>query len=282
MKTTNCFFKGITFILLLISTTIFSQEEPQLYVNVTTMYWNMDLEDFSMDEWKSVEMEYHEKVTMKNEQILSTTVLQHHFTGNSSEVLFVTVYPSWSAIEEATTRNTELEKDAWPDEKIRKSFLLKQAKFYNKKHSDEIYRTIPGAKILEETDLPLLYYVRTSYFAYPEESDSAISDEFMSMLHEYNEVVTHKNEHYLGYYPQVHFYGADRTEFVEVFIAETLAEIEKGISMQGKLHREHWKGEERMEVYNQVMDKYLTGIHGDRIFSSVPELHKSMNPPDEE
>jgi hypothetical protein len=282
MKTTNRFFKGIALLFFLISASIFSQEEPQLYVNVTTMYWNMDLEEFSTNEWKAVEMEYHEKVTMKNEHILSTTVLQHHFTSNSSEVLFVTVYPTWSAMEEATARNTELEKAAWPDEKTRKDFLLKQARFYNNKHSDEIYRTIPGAKLLEETDLPLLYYVRTSYFTYPEDSNGAISDEFMSLLNEFNEVVTHNNPHYLGYYPQVHFYGADRTEFVEVFIAETLAEIEKGIAMQGKLRREHWKGEERMAVYNKVMDKYLTGIHGDRIFSSVPELHKSMNPPEED
>ena len=281
MQTINQFFKGITLLLFLISASIFSQEQPQFYVNITTMYWNMDLDDFSTNEWKTVEMEYHEKVTMKNEYILSTTVLQHHFTSNSSEVLFVTVYPTWSAMEEATKRNTELEKEAWPDEKVRKSFLLKQARFYNNKHSDEIYRTIPGAKTLEETDLPLLYYVRTSYFAYPEDSDGAISDEFMDMLNEFNEVVTHKNKHYLGYYPQVHFYGADRTEFVEVFIAETLAEIEKGIAMQGKLRREHWKGEERMEVYNKVMDKYLTGIHGDRIFSSVPELHKAIAVPEE-
>ncbi len=282
MQTTNHFFKRITLLLFLISASIFSQEEAQLYVNVTTMYWNMELEDFSMDEWKSVELEYHEKVTMKNEQILSTTVLQHHFTANSSEVLFVTVYPTWSAMEEATKRNTELEAAAWPDEEARKAFLLKQAKFYNNKHSDEIYRTIPGAKILEETDLPLLYYVRTSYFTYPEDSAGAISDEFMNLLNEFNEVVTHKNQHYMGYFPQVHFYGADRTEFVEVFVAETLAEIEKGIAMQGKLRRLHWNGEERMAAYNKVMDKYLTGIHSDRIFSSVPELNKSMNPSEEE
>ena len=66
MKTTNRFFKGIALLFFLISASIFSQEEPQLYVNVTTMYWNMDLEEFSTNEWKAVEMEYHEKVTMKN------------------------------------------------------------------------------------------------------------------------------------------------------------------------------------------------------------------------
>lgn len=281
MKTTNQFFKGITIFLFLISTSIFSQEQPQFYVNVTTMHWNMELEDFSTDEWKAVEMEYHEKIIMKNEYILSTTVLQHHFTGDSSEILFVTVYSSWSAMEEATKRNNELEKEAWPDETTRKAFLKNQAKFYNNRHSDEIYRTMSGAKTLEEMDLPLIYYVRTSYFAYPEDSDGAINEEFMSMLNEYNEVVTHKNDHYKAYYPQAHFYGADRTEFVEVFAAETLAELEKGIAMQGKLFRAHWAGEERQKEYNDVMDKYLTGTHGDRIYSSVPELHKAIAEPEE-
>jgi hypothetical protein len=259
-------------VIFLISVSIFSQE--QLYVSVTTMHRNMDLVDFSMDEWRAVEVEYHEKVTMKNEYILSATTLLHYFTSDNSEVVFITIYPSWTAIEEATKRNEELEMEAWPDETLRKAFFKRQRKFYNNEHSDEIYVTIPGAKALEETDLPLIYYVRTSYLAFPEDSDS---DEFMNLRNEYNEAVTHKNNHYKAYYPQVHFYGSVRTEFVEVFITETLAELERGIANQGKLFRAHWEGDDRQKEYNSVMDKYLTGVHGDRIYSSVPELNKSID-----
>ncbi len=279
MSAIHQYFKKITVLLFLFSVSIFSQETSQYYVSVTTMHWNMELEDFSMDEWKSVEMEYHEKITMKNEHILSSTVLQHHFTGDSSEILFVTVYPSWLAIEKATEKEQELIKAAWPDEKERKAFLKKQSKFYAKEHSDEIYRTIQGAKPLEELELPLIYYVRTSYFTFPDDGNGK---EFMDALNEFNKVVTHKNDHYKAYYPQVHFYGADRTEFVEVFVAETLAELEKGIAKQGNLFRAHWNGEEREKEYNDIMDKYLSGVHGDRIYSSVPELHKPINAPDEE
>lgn len=271
------YFKRIVFLLLLISTSFYAQETPTLYVEVTTMHWNMDLEDFSMDEWKDTEMEYHEKVTMKNEYILSTTVLQHHFTEDSSEILFITVYPSWMAMEAAVKRNDELAVQAWPDEKEREAFFKKQNKFYATPHSDEIYVTIPGAKALEELELPLIYYVRTSYFTFPEDGNSK---EFMDVLNEYNEVVTHKNEHYKAYYPQTHYYGTDRTEFVEVFVAETLAELEKGIAQQGRLFAAHWDTDEKKNAYDKVMDKYLTGVHSDRIYSSVPELHKSMNPPD--
>ena len=274
MKTSKHFFKGIIIAFFLITVSVFSQEQEQLYVSVTTMYRNMDLVDFSMDEWKTVEVEYHEKVTMKNEHILSATTLLHYFTSDNSEVVFITVYPSWIAIENATKRNEELAKEAWPDEAERKAFFKNQRKFYSNEHSDEIYVTIPGAKTLEENDLPLIYYVRTSYFAFPEESDG---DEFMNLLTEYNEAVTHKNDYYKGYYPQVHFYGADRTEFVEVFVTETLAELERGIANQGKLFRAHWEGDDRQKEYNLIMDKYLTGIHGDRIYSSVPELNKSID-----
>jgi len=277
MKTSNQLFKSIILVFLFTSVSIFSQEQEQLYVSVTTMHRNMDLVDFSMDKWKTVEVEYHEKVTMKNEHILSATTLLHYFTSDNSEVVFVTVYPSWTAIEEAAKRNEELEKEAWPDEAVRKAFFKNQRKFYANEHSDEIYVTIPGAKALVETDLPLIYYVRTSYFAYPEDGNGAIDEEFMSLLNEYNEAVTHKNDHYKGYFPQVHFYGADRTEFVEVFVTETLAELEKGIVEQGKLFRAHWEGDDRQKEYNSVMNKYLTGIHGDRIYNSIPELNKTID-----
>ncbi len=279
MKTSNQFFKGIVVLLFLIPASIFSQEE--LYVSVTTMHRDMNLENFSMDEWKDVEVEYHEKVTMKNEHILSATTLLHYFTSDNSEVVFVTVYPSWTAIEEATNRNNELVMEAWPDEAERKAFFKKQRKFYSNEHSDEIYVTISGAKTLEETDLPLIYYVRTSYFSFPEDDDGAVDGEYLSLFNEYNEAVTHKNDHYKGYYPQAHFYGADRTELVEVFVTETLAELERGIANQGKLFRAHWDGDDRQKEYSDVMDKYLTGVHGDRIYSSVPELNKTIEEPEE-
>lgn len=278
MKSTNQLYRGVTILFLLISTLVFSQEEPQLYVEVTTMHWNMDLEDFSAEEWKDVEVEFHEKVTMKNEHILSTTTLRHHFTTDNSEVIFVTVYSSWGAIEDAAKRNDELIEAAWPDEAERKAFFKKQSSYYANEHSDEIYRSIPGAKDLEPTDLPLIYYVRTSYLAFPEDGTN---EEFLALRKEYNEAVTHNNEFYLGYYPQAHFYGADRTELVEVFLTETLAGLERGIDKQGQLFRAHWADEDKREEYNDKIGKYFTGVHSDRIYSSVPELYKSMEEPDE-
>jgi len=273
MKTIKHIIKGLLILVFLSPITIFSQTQDQLFVKVKTMHWNMDLADFSMQDWKAVELEYFNKVTLQNEYILSTTVLQHHFTGDSSEVLFITVFSSWNNIDLATQRTNELVEKAWPNEEDRKAFLKKQAKFYANEHSDEIYKSIPGAIRLEETDLPLLYYVRTSYYSFPEEGTK---EEFQSLLNEYNEVVTNNNEFYKGYYPQMHFYGSDRTEFLEVFCAETLASLEKGIAKQGELFRAHWSDQKAQDEYNDKYGKYLTGIHSDRIFSSVPDLYKPL------
>lgn len=273
MKTIKHIIKGLLILVFLAPTTSTSQNQDQLFIKVKTMHWNMNLEDFSMEDWKALEMEYYNKVTMKNEYILSATVLQHHFTGDSSEIIFITTFSSWNNIDLATQKTNELMKKSWPDENERKAFLKRQAKFYANEHSDEIYRNIPGAKQLEETDLPLLYYVRTSYYSFPEDGTE---EEFQSLLNEYNEVVTHKNEFYKGYYPQMHFYGADRSEFIEVFCAETLAGLEKGIAKQGELFRAHWNDKNKQDEYNDKYGKYLTGTHSDRIYSSVPDLYKPI------
>jgi hypothetical protein len=271
MRTINKYFKGFTVLLFLFSVSIFSQDQGPLYISVTTMHWNMDLEDFSMDEWKSGATEYHEKVVMKNEHILSATTLLHRFTMDNTEVLFVTAHSSWNGIEAASKRTNELIEEAWPDEAERKAFFKNQSKFFANEHSDEIYRSIPGAKVLEETDVPLVYYVRTRYFSFQEEGTN---EEFTSLLNEYNEAVTHKNEYYKGYYPNVHFYGADRTEFVEVLLTGTLAELEKGLVRNGELFREHWPDEAAQDEFNDKFNEYFTGVHSDRIYSSVPELYK--------
>ena len=273
MKIIRRIIKGLLVFLFLVPNAVISQNQDQLFVKVKTMHWNMELDDFSMQDWKALEVEYFNKVTNKNEYILSETVLQHHFTEDSSEILFVTVFSSWNNIDLATQRTNELMEAAWPVEAERKAFLKRQARFYANEHSDEIYKSIANPKVLAETDLPLLYYVRTSYYTFPEDGNK---EEFQALLNEYNEVVTNNNEYYKAYYPQMHFYGSDRTEFLEVFCAETLAGLEKGIAKQGELFRTHWSDQKAQDEYNDKFGKYLTGIHSDRIYSSVPDLYKPM------
>ena len=79
MKILKRIIKGLLILVLLLPTSIFSQNQEQVFVKVKTMHWNMNLADFSMQDWKALELDYFNKITMKNEHILSATVLQHHF-----------------------------------------------------------------------------------------------------------------------------------------------------------------------------------------------------------
>ena len=43
-------------------------QDDQVYITVTTVYFDMDYQDGTPEEWLSLEKEFHEKVTMKNEK----------------------------------------------------------------------------------------------------------------------------------------------------------------------------------------------------------------------
>ena len=115
MKTINSLFSTLIVMLLLLSPLVNSaqDEEPKRpeYLVATTMYWNKNYEG-TPEEWRATEKEYMEKVTSKNEHIIFAGYFTHLFTENSNEVMFVRSYPSWEAIDKATDRSAELEKEA--------------------------------------------------------------------------------------------------------------------------------------------------------------------------
>jgi hypothetical protein len=199
MSKSNRFFMALTVLLMLISTTSISQENQQPeYVVVTTLHWNMEMEDFDMDEWKAVEKEYKEKVTSKNEHIMTSGFYMHLFTADNRELLFVQTAKDWAGIDKAASRNFELEKEAWPDEAEREAFLAKRNAYYGAFHSDEIYATLSGAKVLPETPSEdMVLYIRKSQRAFPKDGDM---DEFNALRMKFIENVVNKNEHIKGYY----------------------------------------------------------------------------------
>ena len=125
MKTTNRIITSVLIaILFFLNNMSFAQEnERPKYVTVTTMYWNQD-NDLTLDEWKAIEKEYMDKVTSKNEHVNSARYYMHLMTDNSNEVLYVQSYKDWAAIENAAERNSELEKEAWPDADANKTATL--------------------------------------------------------------------------------------------------------------------------------------------------------------
>lgn len=272
MKTINRFFMIMAVMLLSYNTATFAQEQtrPQ-FITVTTMHWNMDNKDFKMDEWKAVEKEYLDKVTMKNEHVAGASFYLHRMTPDNTELLYVQSYPTWEAIGKAAARNTELAKAAWPDENGRNDFFKKREAYYSSNHSDEIYATMPNAKpmaTMPTTDM--ICYVRKGHFAFGEGSD----EEFDAMDKEYFDNVTNKNEYIKAYYPMAHAWGSDRTEAVEAFFLDSLADLDKMFDRDTELYEAHWKDEASRNAMEEKGAQYFDGRHGDYIYTYVAGLAK--------
>ena len=265
MKTTNQFFTAFLAIVLMFSTpTIFAQEEeaparPE-YMTVTTMYWNSE-NDSTMDEWKAVEKEYMEKVTSKNEYVMGGWYYTHLLTENSNEVLYVQSYPNWEALDKAGARNSELEKEAWPDDEAREAFLKKMNSAFSMYHSDEIYATFPGAKVLPAApEGDMILYLRQNKLAYPEDGTQ---EEFMSLHKKILENVINKNEYIKGYYPSMHAWGSDKRDFNEGILFDSLDDLGKMFDRNTELMKEALTEEE-----GKALGKYFKG-HGDYVYTAV-------------
>jgi hypothetical protein len=256
---------------ILISGTLSAQERPE-FLTVTTIHWNLDYENFSMDEWKAVEKEYFDKVTMKNEYIVSATVLIHYFTADNTELKIINGYSSWENIEKAQVRSEELAKEGWPDEKAREEFFMKQSAYYTNMHSDEICSTLEGAKILaEKPTKQMVYYIRISHRSFPEDGKP---EEIQALRKEYKENVIDKNPYIKGYYPSRHAWGSDGRDFIEAFVVESLGDLALSMEENQKLTKAHWPDEKKADEFFDKMEKYTTGFHADYIFRHVPELSK--------
>jgi hypothetical protein len=88
----------------------------------------------------------------------------------------------------------------------------------------------------------------------------------------YRDEVVNKNEFIKAYYPNVHAWGADKTEFTEVYVVDSLGDVEKMFDRDDELAMSVWPDEAKRKEYNDKFDHYFTGFHGDHIYQSVPEL----------
>ncbi|MBT8279174.1 MAG: hypothetical protein KJO41_09235 [Bacteroidia bacterium] len=274
MKTTNQLFSVIVVMLLLITPSIFAQDQARPeYITVMTMHWNMDNDDFDMDEWIATEKEYLEKVTKKNELIIGSSFYLHLYSEDNTELIFVQSFANWEDIDKAGDRNAELSREAWPDSTARRAYFQKRNDYYSVHHSDEIYATMSGAKPVPTANTQdLICYVRRSHFAYPEDGTGK---EFNMLRNQVLENVIHKNEYIKAYYPNAHGWGADRTEYLEAFFVESMADLEKMNARNGELFNEFMPNEEDRKAFGEKNGKYYTGIHSDSIYTYIAELAKN-------
>ena len=242
------------------------------FVSFQTNHWNLDLEDGSRTEWMALEKEYFDKVTSKNEHIFSTAAMTHMYTADNSEVIHVTVYMNWDAIDKAQARETELIEAAWPDDDARDAFFDKLDKYYTGVHSDELYRTRPGAKFpATRSTEPQVIYIQKRHGQMPEDGTGS---ERAAVVKEYQEEVIHKNELVLGYYPMRHGWGSDSRDVLEVMVFDSFGDLEKSNDREGELIEAHWPDEAARGAFFDKLDKYFSRWHADYIYSSIPELAK--------
>ncbi|MEC3906706.1 hypothetical protein VOI54_06725 [Tamlana sp. 2201CG12-4] len=275
MKTTSQLISAIAMMLLLcFTTTVLAQEEEQKgsqYITVTTLHWNMDYEDFDMDTWKAVEKEYLDKVTAKNDHVMGSSFYLHQMTPDNRELVYVRVYGSWDAIEKAGSRDSELEKEGWPDEEERKAFMKKRNAYYSNFHSDEIYVTLPLVKPLEDVSKDLICYVRTSHMDFPEDGKT---DEIKMLMNENFEKLIKNNPLIKAYYSHRHAWGKDATEMIEAFFLDSMTDLDKLFEGLPALIEESWPDEEERKARWKTLNSYFTGVHGDAVFKFVAGLSK--------
>src|SRR5690606_24202229 len=118
-------------------------------------------------------------------------------------------------------------------EKVRNAFFKKKDAYYSVNHSDEIYATMPNAKLMtSKPTKDMICYVRKGHFKFDEGSD----EEFEAMDKEYFDNVTNKNEYIKASYPMAHAWGSDRTEFVEAIYLDSIADLDKMFDKNTELY----------------------------------------------
>ncbi|WP_428742833.1 hypothetical protein [Tenacibaculum sp.] len=273
MKTTRLKLLIGFLLLMVFPTTMCSQTQDvqPKYITVTTGHWNMNYENFDKDKWIATEKEFLDKVVKKNEFILKSLVFTHRFTPDNTEIIFVSTYASWEDIDKAYERNGELIKEAWPDKAKRKEYFDMKDEYYAATHSDEIYVPIPGMKPFPPSDKETIWLVVKGHFAFPEDGSK---EEFDALSKEYVDNVINKNEFIKGFYQHAHAWGSDRTDYVRVYVVDSMGALDNLGKRSTELFKEHWPDEAKRKEFGKKMRKYFTGKHGDYIYTSVPELTK--------
>lgn len=245
---------------------IHAQDPPKpVFITFTTLHRNYNTDS---KDWKATEQEYFDKVTSKNNLILGSEILTHYYTGNSSEVILVSVYKTWEDIEKSNDVSEDLIKKAWPDEKARTAFFDKQKSYYMPMHSDEIYssiETIGSKEFKATTKEPMIVYIR--------KSQMSMSGKGKGMK-EYNEKVTLKDPFIKAYYPFRHTWGSDSRDFLEAYFYDSFSDIEKSNLKQDELTKAAWPKEEDSKAFFDELKLVFTGIHGDYIYHNLPGVSK--------
>jgi hypothetical protein len=120
-----------------------AQSEQGTVFSVQTQYLTHQLDSNERVALRALLREYHEKVTLKNEYVKSERTMYHFWTDDSRELITITEYADWGAIEKAGERAEALEAAAWPDASKRSEFMKKLFGYFTH-HKDALYNSVPS------------------------------------------------------------------------------------------------------------------------------------------
>lgn len=130
----------LAIVALLFSGITLAQNEGHFY-SVTT--WKLKVPaNGSAAELNQLLKEWHEKITTKNDKVLSQKVLRHVTGADMRDWVVISEYASWNDMDTANDMQNKLIEEAWPNEDDRRAWFAKFGK-YTVTHSDEILQERP-------------------------------------------------------------------------------------------------------------------------------------------
>ena len=113
----------------------------------------------------------------------------------------------------------------------------------------------------------MIYYVDTNIL-----SDNDSEDSY-DLYTEYVKEIINNNPYIKAYLTHRHYWGSDSREFIEIYVVESLADLEKAIEKNKELLMSHQPDKVKRENFLKTFGLAVTG-HKEAIYVNVPSLSK--------
>lgn len=143
MKHISKFFSIVLIAFFFLSVNNFAQDNDGSYYTMTKFKINIP-EDGSQAEFMELMKEWTEKIVKTNDHIVSERIMRHQSGSDSRDLVVLTEYKDWNAINSAADNQSKLVNSTWNEEE-RKEFFGKFNKYFGE-HSDEIYVEVNGTR----------------------------------------------------------------------------------------------------------------------------------------
>jgi len=130
-------------VLLFFANFLYAQDGNIVYVQT----WDFEMpDDGSWSEFDSLSTLVNKKVVSKNPKILTQRIIRHQWGSDSGQLIVIREFSKIEDLVVDDNSGNELFKAAWNTEEERKEFSKAYGKYWQGRHSDEIYQEFAGAR----------------------------------------------------------------------------------------------------------------------------------------